>query len=280
MAGPYKADDSSSIKFYSLVLIMVLVVGGLIYALYFSGGGRQTQTGGDEPEEGFTYGKRPSGTPGKTPGGKAPSMTREAQNEAALDAIFAGQRKTPGKHKFSHVAAVRSLSSFSWDESSYYEETVKPLEPMEKGSFDSYYDNNIKPMVESANLNPALSAQIDQAEKHPLYLEAIGYYNRGRYKEAVEIFANLAQQSPNLYLKSAALGYLQEIYKKAGDKEQEKKAQMALIINNSKLYFKAFPGSEKVITLGQPPESKDVIKRLLAEKPKMDFTAPKRTRDF
>ena len=279
MSGPYKADDSSAIKFYSLVVIMILVVGGLIYAIYFSGGGRRTQTDSGDSDEGFTYGKRPTKTPSTTPG-KTPSMSRDAQNEAALDSIFAGSRKTPGKHKFSHVAAVRSLSSFTWDDSSYYEETIKPLEPMEKGSFDNYYDNNIRPMVEHANFNPAVAAQIDQAEKHPRYLEAIGLYNRGRYKEAVEIFTNLAKDSPNLYLKSASLGYLQEIYRKAGDKEQEKKAQMALIINNSKLYFKAFPGSEKVITLGQPPESKDVIKRLVSENPKMDFKAPKRTRDF
>lgn len=276
MPGPYKPDDSSSLKFYSLVLLMIVVVGGIIYAIYFADN-RRSETSTDQSEDqGFTFGKKPAQP---TPGAKK-YASREAQNEAALDSLFVGQRKTPGKNKFSHVAAVRSLSSFSWDTSDYYEETVKPLEPMEKGSFDNYYDNQIKPMVENANFNSALSAQIDQAEKHPLYLEALGYYNRGKYKEAVEILANLAQQSPNIYLKSLALGYLVEIYKKAGDKEQEKKAQAALIINNSKLYFKAFPGSEKMLTIGQPPESKDVIKRLLAEKPKMDFKPPKKNRDF
>jgi len=282
MPAAYKPDDSSGIKFYSLVVIMLIVVGAVVYSIYFADGRRKTADSGDSgdsgaADHGFTYGKRPAGTPAGKTGGYS---SREAQNEAALDAIFAGQRKTPGKNKFSHVAAVRSLSSFSWDNSAYYEETVKPLEPMVKSAFDNIYDNQIRHLVENSNLNPALSAQIDQAEKHPLYLEALGYYNRGRYKEAIEIFANLADKSPNIYLKSISLGYLTEIYKKAGDKEQEKKAQAALIITNSKLYFKAFPGSEKLITLGQPPESKDVIKRLLAENPKMDFKPPKVTRDF
>ena len=279
MPAAYKPDDSSKIKFYSLVLLMLIVVGVIIYAIYFADNRRSETAGsGDDSaaDQGFTYGKKPA----KTPDGMGKYSSREAQNEAALDAIFVGQRKTPGKNKFSHVAAVRSLSSFSWDNSAYYEETIKPLEPMVKSTFDNFYDNQIKHLVENSNLNPVLSAQVDQAEKHPLYLEALGYYNRGRYKEAIEIFANLADKSPNIYLKSVSLGYLVEIYKKAGDKEQEKKAQAALIITNSKLYFKAFPGSEKIITLGQPPESKDVIKRLLAEKPRMDFKPPKVTRDF
>lgn len=278
MPAAYKPDDSSSIKFYSLVLLMLIVVGVIIYAIYFADN-RRSETAGssdDSADQGFTHGKRPA----KTPDGTGKYSSREAQNEAALDAIFAASRKTPGKHKFSHIAAVRSLSSFSWDNSAYYEETIKPLEPMVKSTFDNFYDNQIKHLVENSNLNPALSAQVDQAERHPLYLEALGYYNRGRYKEAIEIFANLADKSPNIYLKSVSLGYLVEAYKKAGDKQQEKKAQAALIITNAKLYFKAFPGSERIITLGQPPESKDVIKRLLAEKPKMDFKPPKVTRDF
>jgi|GEM_PF-3922450 len=273
MPAHYKPDDDSNLKFYSLLIIMLLIVCGLIYAIYFTGGIRRSSS--SSSEDGLTFGPK-----NKKPSGVKDGAASSTNADDGLDALFLGQRKTPGRNKFSHVAAVRSLSSFCWDNTAYYEETIKPLEPMAKSSFDEFYDRQIKPMAEMANLNPAVSAQVDQAEKHPLYLEAVAYFNKGRYKEAVEIFANLADKSTNIYLKSISLGYLVEIYKSAGDDEQEKKAQAALILNNAKLYFKAFPGTEKYMTAGQPAETKDVIKRLLSEKSKINFKAPKKSSNF
>jgi len=115
---------------------------------------------------------------------------------------------------------------------------------------------------------------MQQAEQHPLFLQATELYQKGKYKEAAEVFANLADKSTNIYLKSLALGYLTDIYKKTGDAAQEAKAQNAMLAANAQLYFKAFPDIGDSLKKTYSKSDTAMKAFLKADLGKMDFKAP------
>jgi len=184
--------------------------------------------------------------------------------------------KVPPKNKLSHLQAVRELSNFTWDDSENYKSQLVPYQPMKQSNFDEYMEKKVKPAIENSGFNMEMIGLINKAEQNPQYLSAVELFNNGKYKEAVEIFAMLAEKSNNIYLKSVSLGYLLEIYKKTGDEVQAKAAQGALMVTNAKLYFKSFPGSEKTFTAFNK-EATPVIKKLISEQPKMSFKPPKKS---
>lgn len=249
------------------VIIILVLIAAIIYLLY--GGGedasRTARPGGEEQ----TPGKKIviKSTPDKT-------YTPVTQDVGAIYGTGTGQ--VPPKNKLSHLQAVRELSNFAWDDNENYKSQLQPYEPMQESNFDQYMEKTVKPAIENSGFNMEMIGQINKAENNPQYLQAVDLYQKGKYKEAVEIFAMLAEKSNNIYLKSVALGYLLEIYKKTGDEQQAKAAQGALMVTNAKLYFKSFPGSEKTFTTFNK-EAEPVIKKLISEQPKMSFKPPKKS---
>ncbi len=267
-----------------IILLLIIILAGLIAFFLYKQNSSKREYSERTENEGFSYGKKV--IKHQTAGDKTYSYSSGSKSGAGTGTVYSsGATHSAGKgssvnlggggSSLSNIPAIANMT-FSWDDSPYYKELLKPIPPPEKTTAEKIFDDKIKPLIDNCGFNEAMISQVNQAESHPLYTQALAYKKSGNYKSAIELLSNLAEKSDNIYLRSISLAQLTELYSLAGDEEQNKKAQAALMVMNAKLYFKAFPGTEKTFLMIQP-EAKGVIQKLLAEEPKMKFTEPKKT---
>lgn len=259
-------EENNGLK-WLLIILLLIIAAAVIYFLYggFDGSSNRSSK---RSSDGFSYNKKVKTSSSKTTSGSS------GYSNIDNGPLFGGKSKVPAKNKASHIKAVASLNNFTWDDGEYYKSTITPLEPMKQSSYNEFFENELKPMLDASGFNTAMIPLMQQAEQHPLFLQATDLYKKGRYKEAAEIFANLADKSTNVYLKSLALGHLTDIYRKTGDTIQEAKAKDAMLAVNAQLYFKAFPDIGDSLKKAYP-KSDNVMKAFLkSDTGKSDFKAP------
>ena len=258
-------EENGGLK-WLLIILLVIIAGALFYFIY--GGSDGSSSRSKKSSDGFSFNKKVKTSPSKT--------TADSTGYSNIDngPLFGGKSRVPAKNKASHIKAVASLNNFTWDDGEYYKSTITPLEPMKQSSYNEFFENELKPMLDASGFNTAMVPLMQQAEQHPIFLQATDLYKKGRYKEAAELFANLADKSTNVYLKSLALGHLMDIYKKTGDGAQEAKAQTALLAVNAQLYFKAFPDIGDSLKKAYPKSDTAMKAFLKTDTGKSDFKAP------
>lgn len=249
--------DEDNGKLVWIVLILA-IIGGVIYFLYMREPGGSSSSSGSSTS-GFSFKQR------NRPDQKASSKSA-SYNTAGIDMPVAG----PGAGA---PGMPQRRRSYSWSNSSYYQALQTPLPPMKKSAYDEYFDNQIMPTIEASGFNMDMIALMKQAESNPLYQRALELIEKKNYKEAVEILNNLGEKTTNAYSKSLAFAQLVEIYRAAGDEEQRKKAEMGLVLANSKLYFMAFPGMDKKMK-EMHKEASVGLQKAIGEKLVFDFKPP------
>ncbi len=259
-------EENGGLK-WLLIILLLIIIAAVIYFLY-GGSDSSSSRSSKRSSDGFSFNKKVKNASSKT--------TSDSSSYSNIDngPLFGGKSRVPAKNKASHIKAVAGLNNFTWDDGEYYKSTLTPLEPMKQSAYNEFFDANIKPMIDASGFNTAMVPLMQQAEQHPVFLQASDLYKKGRYKEAAELFANLADKSTNIYLRSLALGYLTDIYKKTGDAVQEAKAQNAMLAVNAQLYFKAFPDIGDSLKKAYPKSDTAMKTFLKADTGKSDFKAP------